>query len=403
MLDWGLFLPSIILPTSSVSFQKMGMLGRRAGKHIGRAFQRVPGSACTQCVSYNLIEKAKTESGIPKQNHFHTAAVHGPPGWHTNTRWLSKLCNKCVFMFVCCALMENMSFCSAACAASAIRTHICTEHALLALLLSLLLTHLPFTLGIRAFSSLFFSRAGVSDLLLDCLHYLLFGFFFVCHTSLSLLIIRACNFILSCFTPSLVLSLIPCSSPSLSYLRPSLWCMCVCFSVCRCRMCGLTFCSKSDMQLHSKSHTEVKAHQCPHCSKSFANTSYLAQHIRIHSGAKPYTCSYCQKAFRQLSHLQQHTRYSEPHLKCVCLCVGVCGEAGGWWRVYVMDFLCGDRTGKGKDGALECMCTCVCALTDTCVLKHWALKWSVFSSYDKFMYTCAVCLSSCSSVGRVLP
>ncbi|XP_052002782.1 zinc finger protein 384-like isoform X1 [Xyrauchen texanus] len=84
----------------------------------------------------------------------------------------------------------------------------------------------------------------------------------------------------------------------------------------RCRMCGLTFCSKSDMQLHSKSHTEVKAHQCPHCSKSFANTSYLAQHIRIHSGAKPYSCSYCQKAFRQLSHLQQHTRNhteSKPH------------------------------------------------------------------------------------------
>ncbi|KAK7157595.1 hypothetical protein R3I93_008937 [Phoxinus phoxinus] len=95
-------------------------------------------------------------------------------------------------------------------------------------------------------------------------------------------------------------------------------CVCVCFSVCRCRMCGLTFCSKSDMQLHSKSHTELKAHQCPHCSKSFANTSYLAQHIRIHSGAKPYTCSYCQKAFRQLSHLQQHTRNhteSKPH-KC---------------------------------------------------------------------------------------
>ncbi|XP_057196854.1 zinc finger protein 384b isoform X1 [Triplophysa rosa] len=86
----------------------------------------------------------------------------------------------------------------------------------------------------------------------------------------------------------------------------------------RCRICGLTFCSKSDMQLHSKSHTEVKAHQCPHCSKSFANTSYLTQHIRIHSGAKPYTCSYCQKAFRQLSHLQQHTRNhteTKPH-KC---------------------------------------------------------------------------------------
>ncbi|XP_036394065.1 zinc finger protein 384b isoform X1 [Megalops cyprinoides] len=86
----------------------------------------------------------------------------------------------------------------------------------------------------------------------------------------------------------------------------------------RCRMCAVTFFSKSDMQIHSKSHTEAKPHKCPHCSKSFANSSYLAQHIRIHSGAKPYTCSYCQKSFRQLSHLQQHTRNhteAKPH-KC---------------------------------------------------------------------------------------
>lgn len=96
----------------------------------------------------------------------------------------------------------------------------------------------------------------------------------------------------------------PCSS--ISFL-PFL-----CLSACRCRMCAATFLSKSDMQIHSKSHTEAKPHKCPHCAKSFANSSYLAQHIRIHSGAKPYTCSYCQKSFRQLSHLQQHTRYCRP-------------------------------------------------------------------------------------------
>ncbi|XP_026077698.1 zinc finger protein 362-like isoform X1 [Carassius auratus] len=76
----------------------------------------------------------------------------------------------------------------------------------------------------------------------------------------------------------------------------------------RCKVCPLTFFSKSDMQIHSKSHTEAKPHKCPHCTKTFANASYLAQHLRIHLGVKPYHCSYCEKSFRQLSHLQQHTR-----------------------------------------------------------------------------------------------
>lgn len=121
-----------------------------------------------------------------------------------------------------------------------------------------------------------------------------------------------------CFTlpPSNHLRLLASLWPSLSPVGPFLCDSFIplvlpfpCLSACRCRMCAATFLNKSDMQIHSKSHTEAKPHKCPHCDKSFANSSYLAQHIRIHSGAKPYTCSYCQKSFRQLSHLQQHTRY----------------------------------------------------------------------------------------------
>lgn len=89
----------------------------------------------------------------------------------------------------------------------------------------------------------------------------------------------------------------------------------------RCKVCPLTFLTKSEMQIHSKSHTEAKPHKCPHCSKTFANASYLAQHLRIHLGIKPYHCSYCENSFRQLSHLQQHTRSVQmlPHGGGGCL------------------------------------------------------------------------------------
>lgn len=87
--------------------------------------------------------------------------------------------------------------------------------------------------------------------------------------------------------------------------------MCFCpFLSPRCKVCPLTFLTKSEMQIHSKSHTEAKPHKCPHCSKTFANASYLSQHLRIHLGIKPYHCSYCENSFRQLSHLQQHTRWA---------------------------------------------------------------------------------------------
>lgn len=95
-----------------------------------------------------------------------------------------------------------------------------------------------------------------------------------------------------------------------------------CVSPRRCKVCPLTFLTKSEMQMHSKSHTEAKPHKCPHCTKTFANASYLAQHLRIHLGIKPYHCSYCENSFRQLSHLQQHTRSDRRAAGHVTRCPG---------------------------------------------------------------------------------
>lgn len=149
----------------------------------------------------------------------------------------------------------------------------------------------------------------------------------------------------------------------------------------RCRMCSITFFSKSEMQIHSKSHTEAKPHKCPHCSKTFANSSYLAQHVRIHSGAKPYTCSYCQKAFRQLSHLQQHTRIHTGDRPYKCVHPG-CEKA-----FTQLSNLQSHRRQHNKDKPFKCH-NCHRAYTDATSLE---VHLSTHTVKHAKVYTCSIC------------
>nr|XP_055076469.1 zinc finger protein 384-like isoform X2 [Misgurnus anguillicaudatus] len=149
----------------------------------------------------------------------------------------------------------------------------------------------------------------------------------------------------------------------------------------RCRMCAVTFFSKSDMQIHAKSHTEAKPHKCPHCSKSFANSSYLAQHIRIHSGAKPYTCSYCQKTFRQLSHLQQHTRIHTGDRPYKCVHPG-CEKA-----FTQLSNLQSHRRQHNKDKPYKCH-NCNRGYTDAASLE---VHLSTHTVKHAKLYSCGLC------------
>ncbi|XP_033896362.1 zinc finger protein 362-like isoform X2 [Acipenser ruthenus] len=149
----------------------------------------------------------------------------------------------------------------------------------------------------------------------------------------------------------------------------------------RCRMCAVTFFSKSEMQLHSKTHTENKPHKCLHCSKTFANSSYLAQHIRIHSGAKPYTCSYCQKAYRQLSHLQQHTRIHTGDRPYKCAHPG-CEKA-----FTQLSNLQSHRRQHNKDKPYKCH-HCHRAYTDSASLE---VHLSTHTVKHAKVYSCGMC------------
>ncbi|XP_059383687.1 zinc finger protein 362b isoform X1 [Carassius carassius] len=149
----------------------------------------------------------------------------------------------------------------------------------------------------------------------------------------------------------------------------------------RCKVCPLTFLNKSEMQIHSKSHTEVKPHKCPHCSKSFANASYLAQHLRIHLGIKPYHCSYCENSFRQLSHLQQHTRIHTGDRPYKCAQPG-CEKA-----FTQLSNLQSHQRQHNKDKPYKCP-NCYRAYTDSASLQ---IHLSAHAIKNAKSYCCSMC------------
>uniref|UniRef100_A0A672M1Z1 Zinc finger protein 362-like n=1 Tax=Sinocyclocheilus grahami TaxID=75366 RepID=A0A672M1Z1_SINGR len=149
----------------------------------------------------------------------------------------------------------------------------------------------------------------------------------------------------------------------------------------RCKLCPLTFLNKSEMQIHSKSHTEAKPHKCPHCSKSFANASYLAQHLRIHLGIKPYHCSYCENSFRQLSHLQQHTRIHTGDRPYKCAQPG-CEKA-----FTQLSNLQSHQRQHNKDKPYKCP-NCYRAYTDSASLQ---IHLSAHAIKNAKSYCCSMC------------
>ncbi|XP_062871638.1 zinc finger protein 362b [Trichomycterus rosablanca] len=149
----------------------------------------------------------------------------------------------------------------------------------------------------------------------------------------------------------------------------------------RCKVCPLTFFNKSEMQIHSKSHTEAKAHKCPHCSKSFANASYLSQHLRIHLGIKPYHCSYCENSFRQLSHLQQHTRIHTGDRPYKCAHPG-CEKA-----FTQLSNLQSHQRQHNKDKPYKCP-NCYRAYTDSASLQ---IHLSAHAVKNAKAYCCSMC------------
>lgn len=94
----------------------------------------------------------------------------------------------------------------------------------------------------------------------------------------------------------------------------------------RCKVCPMTFKSRSDMDKHELSfHTDetVACFPCDQCKKVFSSEAFLEKH-KVNTHGKKYTCSHegCKKEFGSIDRLEQHlVVHEESSFMC-----SICGK-----------------------------------------------------------------------------
>jgi len=74
----------------------------------------------------------------------------------------------------------------------------------------------------------------------------------------------------------------------------------------QCGICKKIFSDKVRLDLHMRTHTNVKPFPCHICEKSFTQKRSLKEHLLTHDTVRHFECSHCQKKFVQKNHLKYH-------------------------------------------------------------------------------------------------
>uniref|UniRef100_A0A672YH48 C2H2-type domain-containing protein n=1 Tax=Sphaeramia orbicularis TaxID=375764 RepID=A0A672YH48_9TELE len=76
----------------------------------------------------------------------------------------------------------------------------------------------------------------------------------------------------------------------------------------RCSQCQKCFRYRNEVRRHMTIHTGENPFRCSQCQKGFESKSEVRRHIRIHTDEKPFSCSLCHRCFRDQSEVRRHMR-----------------------------------------------------------------------------------------------
>ncbi|CAH0555594.1 unnamed protein product [Brassicogethes aeneus] len=75
-----------------------------------------------------------------------------------------------------------------------------------------------------------------------------------------------------------------------------------------CRICTKSFRTPFSLNVHMKSHLNIRNYQCNVCPKKFVTAHILKRHSLVHMTQRPFGCWYCDKHFKTLLMRKQHMK-----------------------------------------------------------------------------------------------